>query len=60
MNGMVASIKHLNDWNRSEVANRLKEMGMMDDVPLSEYRFLYGSIQKSETFGRLVEFFRSV
>ena len=61
VNGMVASIKHLNEWSRLEVADQLREMGRSDDVPLAyEYRFFSINRDKSETFGRLVDFFRSV
>ena len=61
VNGMVASIKHLEQWSRLEVANQLREMGRSDDVPLAyEYRFFSINRDKSETFGRLVDFFGGV
>ena len=58
--GMAASIKHLREWSRLEVANRLKEIGRVGDIPLLDYRLRSPVVDRPETFGRLVDFFRSV
>ena len=58
--GMFASIKYLEEWNRLEVANRLKEIGRVGDIPLLDYRLRSPVVDRPETFGRLVDFFSSV
>ena len=58
--GMPASNKILGEWTRLEMVNRLKEMGTTEDVLLSEYRFFSINYERSESFRRLVDFFRSV
>jgi len=57
--GMAASIKHLEQWSRLEVGNRLTELERIEDITLRGYGVLSSRVDRPETFGRLVEFFRS-
>ena len=59
VNGMVASIKHLEQWSRLEVGNRFTELETIEDITLRGYGVLSSRVDKPETFGRLVQFFRS-
>ena len=57
---MAASIKRLNEWSRLEVANTLKEIGRVGDIPLLDYRLRSPVVDRPESFRRLVVFFEGV